>query len=114
MISTKDYTALPDRKTLENISKAISVLDTILCQDWQYRYYSFNSKWDTNERCLQMRNGHGDEMHVLFRGEGSAVNGFAHKYKQQDKLKLTTGLPSAFNDFIFGEPVNSIGTTFCL
>ena len=24
------------------------------------------------------------------------------------------GLPAAFDDFMFGEPVNSIGTTFCL
>jgi len=114
MISTKDYTLLPDRRTLETICKAISVLDAILCQDWQYRYYSFNSTWDTNERCLQMRNGHGDEMHVLFREDGSAINGFAHEYEQQDKSKLTKGLSSIFHEFIFGEPVNSIGTTFCL
>jgi hypothetical protein len=27
---------------------------------------------------------------------------------------LTHNLPVIFNDFIFGEPVTSIGTTFCL
>jgi hypothetical protein len=42
---------------MEAICKAISVLDAIICQEWQYRYYSFNSEWDTNEQCLQMRNG---------------------------------------------------------
>lgn len=61
-----------------------------------------------------MRNGQGDEMHVLFREDGSAINGFAHEYEQQDKLNLTNGLPSIFHEFVFGEPVNSIGTTFCL
>src|SRR5882762_11464650 len=114
MVSTKNYNLLPDRISLEHICISISVLDAIISQEWQYRYYSFNSKWDANERCLQMRNGSGDEMHILFRQDGCAINGFAHEYKQQDKSKLTTGLPSIFNDFIFGEPVNSIGTTFCL
>jgi hypothetical protein len=112
MISTKDYTSLPDRKTLETICKAISVLDAILCQDWQYRYYSFNSKWATKERCLQMRNGQGDEMHVLFQEDGCAINGFAHEYEQQDKSKLAKGLPPVFDEFIFGEPVKSTGQHF--
>ncbi len=114
MISTKNYSLLPDRKSLETICKAISVLDAIISQEWQFRYYSFNSKWDTNERCLQMRNGSGDEMHILFREDGCVINGFAHEYNQQDKTKLTNNLPSIFKDFSFGEPVNSIGTTFCL
>ena len=114
MISTKNYNSLPDRRFLETICKAISVLDAIISQEWQYRYYSYNSKWDTNERCLQMRNGSGDEMHILFREDGCAINGFAHEYEQQDKAKLTNNLPRIFNDFIFGEPVKSIGTTFCL
>jgi len=114
MISTKNYSLLPDRRSLEAICKAISVLDAIISQEWQYRYYSFNSKWDTNERCLQMRNGSGDEMHILFREGVCAINGFAHEYEQQDKSKLTNNLPAIFNDFIFGEPVTSIGTTFCL
>jgi rhamnogalacturonyl hydrolase YesR len=114
MISTKNHSSLPDRKSLETISKAISVLDAILCQEWQYRYYSYNSKWDTNERCLQMRNGSGDEMHILFREDGCVINGFAHEYEQQDKVKLTKNLPAIFDELIFGEPVKSIGTTFCL
>lgn len=114
MISTKNYSLLPDRKSLETVCKAISVLDAIISQEWQYRYYSYNSKWDTNERCLQMRNGSGEEMHILFREDGCAINGFAHEYEQQDKNKLTNNLPTIFNDFIFGEPVKSIGTTFCL
>ena len=114
MISTKNYSLLPDRKSLETICKAISVLDAIISQEWQYRYYSFNSKWDTNERCLQMQNGSGEEMHILFLEDGCAINGFAHEYEQKDKAKLTNNLPTIFNDFIFGEPVKSIGTTFCL
>ena len=114
MISTKNINSLPDRKSLATICKAISVLDAIISPEWEYRYYSYNSKWDKNEECLQMRNGSGDEMHILFREEGCVINGFAHEYDQQDKVKLTQNLPTIFEEFIFDEPVKSIGTTFCL
>ncbi|WP_294818220.1 hypothetical protein [uncultured Flavobacterium sp.] len=115
MPSTKDPASLPDPFKLKTICKAISVLDAILSPEWQFRYYSFNSKWGEGEECLQVRNGQGDEMHVLFTDNGGCViNGFAHEYPQPDKTKLTAGLPEQFHEFMHGEPVNSIGTTFCL
>ncbi|MCS3530544.1 hypothetical protein [Chryseobacterium sp. JUb7] len=114
MISTKDYTLLPDPKILQTICKAISVLDAILSQEWEYRYYSYNNKWSDNEEFFEMRDGSGDQMLVLFSPKGCVINGFAHEYPPSDKHQLTANLPSAFNEFIFGEPVNTIGTTFCL
>lgn len=114
MISTKDYTLLPDAQKLKSICKAISVLDAILSQEWEYRYYSYNNNWSDHEEFFEMRDGSGDQMLVLFAQNDCVINGFAHEYKQQDKQKLTENLPSIFNEFIFGEPVNSIGTTFCL
>lgn len=114
MISTKDYTFLPDAQKLKSICKAISVLDAILSQEWEYRYYSYNNNWSDHEEFFEMRDGSGDQMLVLFTQNDCVINGFAHEYKQQDKQKLTENLPPIFNEFIFGEPVNSIGTTFCL
>jgi hypothetical protein len=114
MISTKNLSLLPDANALKEICKAISVLDAIISQAWEYRYYSYNSKWDKDGECLQMRNGSGDEMHILFQEDGCVINGFAHEYNQQDKGKLTQNLPNIFQEFIFGEPVKSIGTTFCI
>ena len=114
MISTKDFSLLPDRKTLRTICKAISVLDAIISQDWEYRYYSYNNKWADNEEVCEMRNGCGDHMLILFKHGGSVINGFCHELKQQEKQNLTNNLPAIFNEFIFGEPVNTIGTTFCL
>ena len=114
MISTKDFNLLPDRKTLQTICKAISVLDAIISQEWEYRYYSYNNKWADNEEFCEMRNGSGDQMLILFRQDGCVINGFAHEFEQQDKEKLTKNLPSIFDEFIFGEPVKTIGTTFCL
>jgi hypothetical protein len=114
MISTKDYRLLPDRKTLQTICKAISVLDAIISQEWEYRYYSYNNKWSDDEEFCEMRNGSGDQMLILFRQDGCIINGFAHEFKQQDKQKLTLNLPQIFETFLFEEPVKTIGTTFCL
>ena len=61
-----------------------------------------------------MRDGSGDEMHILFRKDGCVITGFVHELGQADKERLTLNLPSIFNEFIFGEPVKSIGTTFCI
>ena len=113
MISTKNYNLLPNRKALQAICKAISVLDAILSQEWEYRYYSYNNKWDEEEFC-EMRNGSGDQMLILFRQDGCVINGFAHEFEQQDKQKLTKNMPPVFDVFIWGEPVKTIGTTFCL
>ncbi|MFP3597866.1 hypothetical protein [Chryseobacterium sp. SIMBA_029] len=113
MISTKELN-LPDRQKLQTICKAISVLDAILSQEWEYRYYSYNNKWADKEEFCEMRNGSGDQMLILFRQDGCVINGFAHEYQQQEKEKLTKDLPSIFNEFIFGEPVKTIGTTFCI
>jgi hypothetical protein len=113
MISTKTP-HLPDRQTLQTICKAISVLDAILSQDWEYRYYSYNNKWGDNEEFFEMRDGSGDQMLILFRQDGCVINGFAHEYEQQEKQNLTKDLPSIFDEFIFDEPVRTIGTTFCL
>lgn len=114
MISTENYNLLPDRKTLQTICKAISVLDAILSQEWQYRYYSYNNKWTDDEEFCEMRDGSGNQMLILFRQDGCVINGFAHEYKQQEKQKLTKDLPSIFDEFIWGEPVKTTGTTFCV
>lgn len=114
MISTKDHTLLPDANKLRSICKAISVLDAILSQEWEYRYYSYNNNWSDHEEFFEMRDGSGDQMLVLFAQNDCVINGFAQEYKQQNKQNLTENLPSIFNEFISGEPANSIGTTFCL
>lgn len=114
MISTASLNALPDRYRLQQICKAASVLDAILSQEWQYRYYSYNSKWSDSEEFCEIRNGHGDHVLILFNSAGCVINGMTHEYYPKDKSKLTKGLPKVYDEFIFGEPVHTIGTTFCL
>ncbi|MBC6988325.1 hypothetical protein [Hymenobacter sp. BT491] len=114
MLSTANYRDLPDQADLQRICKAISVLDALNSPEWEYRYYFYNKDWAEGEEMFEMRDGEGDQMLILFRAEGCVINGYAPEYDQPDKNKLTRGLPAVFDEFMFGEPVSSIGTTFCL
>ncbi|MBF9236733.1 hypothetical protein I2I05_04935 [Hymenobacter sp. BT683] len=114
MISTQDYHGLLDAANLKRIGKALAVLDAINSPELEYRYYTYNAVWGENEEVLEVSDGEGDQMLILFRPEGCVINGYLDGYDQPDKTQVTRGLPEYFDDFIFGEPVNSIGTTFCL
>ncbi|MCD8042927.1 MAG: hypothetical protein LUH10_07660 [Tannerellaceae bacterium] len=114
MISTSTLELLPGKQTLQKLCKSISLLDAIFSPEWEYRYYSYNRKWSDKEEVFEMKNGSGDQMLILFREEGCVINGFTIGGKVQQKEILTHSLPGYFNDFIFGEPVNTIGTTFCI
>jgi hypothetical protein len=106
--------ALPDKENLRRICKAISVLDAILCEEWEYRYYSYNCKWGEGEEFFEMRNGGGERLLILFREEGCVINGVHSEYEAEDKAIITKGLPNHFHEFIFGEPIATRGTNFCL
>lgn len=114
MISTQNPANLPDAATLQPICKGMAVLDAINSPDWEYRYHSYDPAWGEQEAVFQLNTGEGDEMLILFRPEGCCINGYVDTYAQPDKAQVTQGLPAAFEEFMFGEPVSSIGTTFCL
>lgn len=114
MLSTQNYTALPDAAGLQRLCRSLAVLDAINSQDLEYRYYTYTPEWDEEEALFEMSDGEGDQMLVLFRAEGCCINGYLDGYDQPDKAQVTRGLPEIFDEFVFGEPVNSIGTTFCL
>ncbi|GAA4370529.1 hypothetical protein GCM10023185_45080 [Hymenobacter saemangeumensis] len=114
MISTQNYDALPDANSLKRLAKALAVLDAVNSPDLEFRYYTFNAEWSEDEQVLEMSDGEGDQMLVLFRPEGCVINGYLDGLEQPDKSQVTRGLPAAFDDFMFGEPVSSIGTSFCL
>jgi hypothetical protein len=113
-LSSKNLDLLPNPIQLKRLCQAIAALEAILSPDWQYRYYSYNKNWAKDEAFCQMRDGSGDEMLILFTNTGAVINGFAHESSFQDKAAITKNLPTEFQTFIFGEPVASIGTTFCI
>jgi hypothetical protein len=113
MPSTDNLSLLPDAAALQRLCVALAALDAVNSPDPEFRYYTYNPHWDEQEAVFEMTDGEGDQMLVLFRPEGCVINGFLTEYDQPDKHQVTRGLPQAFEEFIFGEPVTSIGTTFC-
>ncbi len=141
--STFNLSAIPNIDDLKKLCQSISTLEAIICQEWEYRYYSYQKDWDASagEECMEMRNGSGDHFFVLFSKDGAIINGLAYESKmcnwaeaevksksfiqkifdkkqKQLKQNIWTGVvdkvPKEFQHFIFGEPIKSIGTTFCI
>jgi hypothetical protein len=75
-ISTKNLSCLPSIEKLKEVCQSIAMLDAIICQEWEYRYYSFNSKWFDNEMMASMRNGQGSHYFILFFKDGAMIKGF--------------------------------------
>jgi hypothetical protein len=113
-LSNNNLDLLSNSTQLKPLCQAIATLEAILSPNWEYRYYSYNKNWAKDEECCQMRNGSGDELFILFGKTGTVINGFAHESSFRDKAAITKGLPKEFHAFIFGEPVASVGTTFCI
>lgn len=113
-LSSNNLDLLPNLMQLKSLCQSIATLEAILSPNWEYRYYSYNKDWAKDKEFCQMRNGSGDEMLILFTKTGAVINGFAHESSFRDKDFITKDLPKEFQAFIFGEPVASIGTSFCI
>ncbi len=86
---------LPPPADLERICKGLAALDAMMSEDWESRYYSFNTAWDkkAKERMASMRNGSGDDWFILFSPAGVFVKAFWHEYPREDVDAIYAGLP---------------------
>jgi hypothetical protein len=115
--STRSLADLPSIEDLMRQSKALAMLDAILSPEWEYRYYSFNSKWSPGEMMASMRNGSGDGYFILFAEHGAAIKGFDHEAVMSPWVAdppatwpgMYDGVPAAFSSFL-DEP----DVTFCV
>jgi hypothetical protein len=74
-----DPKELPGIADLRRRAKALAMLDAIICPEWEYRYYSYNSRWSHGEEMASMRNSQGDEWFILFDSVGTAIKGLDHE-----------------------------------
>jgi len=124
MISSRNLTELlaPDR--LEALCQSIALLDAILSPEWEYRYFSFNARWDeaVSERMASMRNGSGDHFFAVFADNSAIIKGFAHEAKMSPWSRQPPAVwpgvlghvPERFARFL-SEPAFSMDeTTFCI
>ncbi len=122
MVLKTTLAALPDVEGLRKLTQSLAMLDAIMSPEWQYRYYSFNSKWYQGEMMASMSNGSGDGYFLLFDSHGAIMKGFDHESPMSpwsnDDEKLWPGIfdavPEEFQSFL-SEPAFSIqDSTFCI
>lgn len=106
---------LPSIPDLRRVTQSLAILDAILCPEWEYRYYSFNSAWGPGEEMASMRNGSGDDWFLLLDHAGAAIKGFAHELENGTTFaqNIQDQVPNDFSSFL-NEPAFSMQhATFC-
>jgi hypothetical protein len=115
MYAIKNVSLIPRPDSLKKVCKCLAILDCILMPEWEYRYFSFNKKWDKKEMMASMRNGSGEEYFIHFCENGVAIklyskdNTIAINY--QDLLKQ---VPKEFASFKTENAFNFENTTYLL
>jgi len=122
MVMKGTLSILPDVVGLRRKAQSLAALDAIMSPNWQYLYYSFNSKWDSGEMMASRKNGSGDELYILFNSSGAILKGFDHEsfmspWARDDQSlwpSIFDGVPAVFEQFL-KEPFFDIpNTTFCV
>jgi hypothetical protein len=122
MISTRDLSLLPDINRLKALMQSLAMLDSILMNDWEYRYYSFDSHWNKNSSMASMRNGEGDEFFAVFMPFEAILKGFAHESAMSPYRVnppnvwhgVLDNVPSVFTEFLSEPAFSPLDTTFCI
>jgi hypothetical protein len=122
MISTRNLTELPTIDILRKLTQSLAMLDAILMRDWDYRYYSFSSKWAENEQMASMQNGQGDGWYLGFGLPGAFLKGFDHESEMSpwnmEIPKVWPGvldqIPEVLKSFATEPAFSMQDTTFCI
>jgi hypothetical protein len=99
-----DPNLLPGIHALKQRAKALAMVEAIVSPEWEYRYYSYNSKWSADEEMASMRNGEGDDWFLLFAPFGVGIKGLDHETQLAGDAALLaearTQLPHSFKPFL--------------
>jgi hypothetical protein len=123
MISTHNLSPLPDVDRLRHIMQSMAMLDTILCPEWEYRYYSFNAGWATGEQMGSMRDGSGNGLFALFNAAGCWLKGSVlgvpmSPYRKGCAGEVWAGIldsvPSEFANCLREPAFDIENTSFCI
>ncbi len=96
---------LPEIAVVRDRSRALAVLDAILCPDPDFRYYSYTATWADGEELATMADGSGNDYAIVFSPAGVYAQGFDHEsplspYRDPDSREvwpgLLDGLPAVF------------------
>ena len=122
MISTRNLEALPSISELRRIMQSLAMLDAIIEDKWEYRYFSFNASWSKMEEMGSMRNGSGDDLFAVFCEAGCFLRGFDHESAMspwhQKPPKIWLGIledvPVEFSNLLVEPAFHMEDTTYCI
>jgi hypothetical protein len=122
MVTKNRLATIPNAETLKKLCQSLATLDAIISPEWDYRYYSFNSKWAEGEMMASMRNGSGDEYFILFNSYGAIMKGFAHESSMSPWANdleepwpgVLDEVPNEFREFVTEPAFSMAETTFCI
>jgi hypothetical protein len=119
-ISTQNLELMPDIEQAKRISQSAAMLDAIICpDDWESRYFSFDSKWNKTTTMASMRDGAGDDYFMTFSSAGAILKGFDHEsVMSRDEGQVWPGVleqvPAEFSEFLKDAAFKLEDTTFCI
>lgn len=119
VISTRTLDALPDLDGFRRQTQALAMLDAIMSPEWEFRYFSFDSRWAPGAMMASMRNGAGDLWFALISAAGVALHGLAHEtssFRYGSPQPWVFGnLPPVFHaDFLHEPAFDTDNSTFCI
>jgi hypothetical protein len=104
---------IPPIYELRGKLQSLAMLDAIVMTDWQFRYFSFDSKWGPNEMMGSMRDGEGNEFFFLFDPHGAAGKLYSKETALgQFAASALDSVPTDFSSFL-NEPAFSIDLATC-
>ena len=113
---------LPPPDALKRGMQSLAMLDAILEEEWQFRYFSFDSAWSPDTQMGSMRNGEGDDLFAVFDPVGCFIRGFDHESAMSpwtsDPPKVWKGVvdqvPKQFSSSLTEPAFHMDDTTFCI
>lgn len=99
---------------LRNKLKVLALLDAIIEQEWEYRYFSYSSSWSDSEEMGSLRDGCGGEWFVWFSGDAVGYKCLSPEDGLMEGIEMVkSSAPSAYHNFIT-EPAFTIDRATCI
>jgi len=94
--------------------KVLALLDAIIEQEWQYRYFSYNSNWSDSEEMGSLRDGCGGEWFLWVSGDLGGYKCLSPEDgTMPDLQEAKDKAPSTYKGFIT-EPAFSMDQATCI
>jgi hypothetical protein len=79
---------------------ALAMLDAIICPESEYRYFSFDAAWGSDQQVASMSNGDGDHWFLYLGAAGAAIKGFVSEMPCEPRAmarQVKRSVPSEFS-----------------